>query len=352
MAQVALEFSIQEVKYDMSIQATVENIREKFKVRLSFRVDEKGGKNALIYGLCEGVGIETEGMEPKEAWDAYTEKTGKTSDAVYAEKGQPKKEEKHAKPKGPTRIPKTDKPFSADAYSEERKKNALWSSNPKEVDAQVRGVASKVWLDSSTEEQRNAIRYTKFSAMYNDPQREAGAKGDYSAQGQGAEHLTNMINKSSYDFDMKLQRGTTYDGAAKFLGVDDKFLRTASDKELNDALVGREPIEFGFCSTGGAKGYGTTPEDYKSYKVQYQIYAPAGTKMLYAEPFSWYNKYNNDPIDWDMYDWWDGESPQKGGFSREFEMLVQRNTRFRVSRVRRDKKGILWVDLDIISQET
>ena len=42
------------------------------------QVDAKGGGNkySLPFGLCKGVGIDTTGMTPREAWDAYTNKTG------------------------------------------------------------------------------------------------------------------------------------------------------------------------------------------------------------------------------------------------------------------------------------
>lgn len=38
--------------------------------------DNRGNRYSLPYGLCKGVGIDTTGMTPREAWAAYTEKTG------------------------------------------------------------------------------------------------------------------------------------------------------------------------------------------------------------------------------------------------------------------------------------
>ena len=35
-----------------------------------------GNRYSLPFGLCKGVGIDTTGMTPREAWDAYTSKTG------------------------------------------------------------------------------------------------------------------------------------------------------------------------------------------------------------------------------------------------------------------------------------
>lgn len=47
-------------------------------VEVSEGSDEVGGGNkySLPFGLCKGVGIDTTGMTPREAWDAYTGKTG------------------------------------------------------------------------------------------------------------------------------------------------------------------------------------------------------------------------------------------------------------------------------------
>lgn len=38
--------------------------------------DNRGNRYSLPYGLCKGVGIDTTGMTPREAWAAYTRKTG------------------------------------------------------------------------------------------------------------------------------------------------------------------------------------------------------------------------------------------------------------------------------------
>lgn len=35
-----------------------------------------GNRYSLPYGLCKGAGIDTDGMTPREAWEAYTNKTG------------------------------------------------------------------------------------------------------------------------------------------------------------------------------------------------------------------------------------------------------------------------------------
>lgn len=43
---------------------------------VELNVSGKGNRYSLPFGLCKGVGIDTTGMTPREAWDAYTNKTG------------------------------------------------------------------------------------------------------------------------------------------------------------------------------------------------------------------------------------------------------------------------------------
>ncbi|MBQ6679530.1 MAG: hypothetical protein IJM76_05850 [Lachnospiraceae bacterium] len=389
------------------IEKRIKAIRLKWIVRM----DEKGGKNALVYGLCKGEGIDTTGMEPKEAWEAYEKKTGKTAVQTFAEKNlddlddtelhkwrdeirerlnketddvkfndllksfkkfdaEIKKRESadHGKPsesggKGDDPIEHGKKtagkaqvklsgngPFSKDAYSKERKDNSFRTRRPVEADAALRPKLEEVWQNATTEDQRTAITYTRWSGYYNKPQREAGINGDFSAQDERIDRLTKLIEKSTYDFDMNMQRGTSPSGASAFLEVDEDFLKNAPVSELKKALVGTMPIEYGFSSTGAAEGYGAPTKTDPKYTVQYRIYAPAGTQMLYCEPFSWFNKENDGPPNWDFYHWWDGKSKQKEAFSQELELLVQRNTRYLVTDVSRGKDGVLWVDLDIIGQ--
>lgn len=44
-----------------------------------------GNRYSLPYGLCESVGIDTQGMTPREAWDAWTSKTGRTKEDAERE---------------------------------------------------------------------------------------------------------------------------------------------------------------------------------------------------------------------------------------------------------------------------
>lgn len=44
-----------------------------------------GNRYSLPYGLCESIGIDTQGMTPREAWDAWMSKTGRTKEDAERE---------------------------------------------------------------------------------------------------------------------------------------------------------------------------------------------------------------------------------------------------------------------------
>ena len=126
-----------------------------------------------------------------------------------------------------------------------------------------------------------------------------------------------MIDKSSYDFDVWLQRGVESTGTAKFLGVDYAKLLNMSASELQ-SLVGKIVNEPAFTSCGSAKGKGFPGHIFN-------IYCPAGTKMVYAEPFSHYGgSYGTI---------WNGVN--KNTLRGELETIIQRNTTFRITKVER-----------------
>lgn len=82
----------------MNILTKLEEVRKRWTMRMDADDSEenqnkdKGGKKysafstRLPYGLCKDVGIDTEGMTPREAWDAYYQKTGESHDAVASAK--------------------------------------------------------------------------------------------------------------------------------------------------------------------------------------------------------------------------------------------------------------------------
>ncbi|MBV5349605.1 hypothetical protein JZU71_00100, partial [bacterium] len=85
------------------------------------------------------------------------------------------------------------------------------------------------------------------------------------------------------------------------------------------------------CSKGGG---------FSGSEILYNIYCPKGTQMLYAEPFSHYG--NGSKLGWD------GKS-QQSDFGGEIEMIIQKGTQFRVTKV--EQKGSKWyIDMEVVAQ--
>lgn len=238
-------------------------------------------------------------------------------------------------------------PFGPDAYTQERKDNALWTRDKKKVDSMMRDRTGEVW-NGATQEEREAIyEYTRSYSKFNEPLRgiEYGTNRflgvgntNLNARNNGKtlNAMTEIIDKCSYDHDMWLQRGCGWGGMDKFFQVSDSLLRNGSQKELENALLGKTVTEYGFMSMGSAKGQGF------SGNVIMNIFAPAGTKMMYAEPFSAYSGSY-------AHLGWDGKTGQSN-FGSEFETIMQQGTQFRITKVEKDY-GHLFVDIEVIGQD-
>jgi SPP1 gp7 family putative phage head morphogenesis protein len=237
--------------------------------------------------------------------------------------------------------------FPPEAYTQERKDAAYWFKSKEKADNLLRPYAEKVWADTSSVEHRAAYDYTCGSGGFNRPLRgyedswyNFKGVGNVSLNQEGKEEaikeLTSMIDKSTYDFDIWVQRGIETDaGAASFLGIDENVLLRATQEELESILVNQEIKDEAFVSCGTAKGSG-----FNGYI--FNVYCPKGTKMLYAEPFSHYGGY----ID---YGKWDGAKKQSY-FHNEFETIIQRGTKFRITKVEK-AYGNVYIDIEVVEQE-
>lgn len=229
---------------------------------------------------------------------------------------------------------KSGKPvaFGDDDFSQERKDAAMWAKDPEDADGKLRDNCGRIWRTATQGEKDAAYYYTSGSSYVNEPLR---GMTYYGGKGRNAQvdidNLTNLINRSSYDFDMWLQRGEGYSGFSGKFGVD---LSGMTVKEAQ-SLIGKIGEEKAFLSCADAKGSGF------SGNIIYNIYCPRGTKGLYAEPFSAYG--NGSGISWD------GVQTQ-ASFGYEAEVLLQRGTKFRIAKI--TKQGSQWyVDLDVIGQD-
>ena len=235
-----------------------------------------------------------------------------------------------------------------DKFSKARKDKAYWFTGAdarKRGDAVLRPDTGAVWASAPSAERQAAYKYTSGSGSFNRPLRGyAGSwsnfKGvgnvdlDYEGSGEAIKHMTNIINKSQYNFDIWLQRGVESDsGAAGFLGIPQKMLN-ASEDDLKQMLLGKVVKDEAFTSTAAAKGSGF------SGRLILNIYAPKGTKMIYAEPFSAYGHGSKSS--------WDGKAGQSS-FGSEFEVILQRGTSFKITKI--EKSGYtIYADVDIVGQ--
>lgn len=224
--------------------------------------------------------------------------------------------------------------FSDDAYSKKRKDAALWAKETDEADRIVRDRCGEVWRSASELERDAAYGYTAGSSYINEPLRgqryqpyDSATTAKAAKSQSHIQALTEMIERSSYDRDIWLQRGVDYRGAQGLLGVN---LYGADPK----SLIGKTVTEKAFSSCGIAKGKGFNKE------VIYNIYCPKGTKMLYCEPFSAFGNGAGRA--------WDGLAKQTY-FGHESEMLLQQGTVFRI--VKAEYTGGRWfIDLEVIAQ--
>lgn len=233
-------------------------------------------------------------------------------------------------------------------YSEERKNAAYWFLGTQDADTVLRGRCGEVWK-KATKEQRYAIwDYTQGSGKFNRPLTgHSGSWYDYKGkkkvsldfEGAGDEirKMTTLIDKSEYDFDIWLQRGCGSEAIDNMLGC--KGFGSMSQADLQK-FVGKGGRQFNFISTGVAKGKGFSGD------VVCNIYAPKGTKMMYAEPFSYYSgaEYSTK-----MADAWDGIKKQSC-FGYESEMIIQRGAYYRITKI--EKSGYTtYVDMEVVVEK-
>ena len=242
-----------------------------------------------------------------------------------------------------------------DAFSQERKDAAMWAKSTKEADALLRDTCGEVWR-TSPPAQKNAIYdYTQSYHKFNEPLRgiEYGSEkflgvGNVDLDQIGVKYagwkpgamrkeinaMTDIIEKSTYQEDFWLQRGCRFKGMDKFFNVPMDKLQRATQDELEALLLGTTPTEYGFCSCGVAKGKGFSGD------IILNIYAPSGTQMMYAEPFSAFGNGSGKS--------WDGIAKQSS-FGQESEIILQQGTIFRVTKVEKTP-GMIYIDLEVIGQ--
>lgn len=230
-----------------------------------------------------------------------------------------------------------------DAFTQERKDAAMWAKTTKEADAQLRSTCGDVWQAAKQAERRAIYDYTSGSGKFNRPL--SGFQGswsqynnkgvgmvdlDYEGAFKEIKDMTDIISKSTYDFDVWLQRGCGTEAIESFLHLPNGTLGRMTHEQLQQFL-GRDGRIYSFTSTGVAKGKGF------SGNVIMNIYAPKGTQMMYAEPFSAFGNGGGES--------WDGISPQST-FGYESEMIIQRGASYTITKIEKSG-GTIFIDVEV-----
>lgn len=240
---------------------------------------------------------------------------------------------------------------AAAAYTQARKDAALWAKSTRAADDRLREVCGQVWQGASRSERHAIYDYTSGSGKFNRPL--SGFEKPYSMPGSGWEQkyfkgpgqvwidyegagdeireMTELISRSTYEFDVWLQRGGAATEMDSLLGLTPGTFKSMSEADLQ-TLVGRFGRRSAFTSTGVAKGKGFSGD------VIMNVYAPSGTQMMYAEPFSAYGNGGGSG--------WNGISPQSS-FGSESEMIIQRGAYFQITKIERSGSGTIFVDMEV-----
>ena len=157
--------------------------------------------------------------------------------------------------------------------------------------------------------------------------------------------LTLGIEKNALKADAWFVRGSDKNGLAGMFEGDlfsfdqaKHILETGDTETLRTAFKGQTFTNHAYTSTGVASDAGFSGD------VSYSIYAPRGTKAVYAEPTSFYGNTIN--MSEKLYE----VGMDKYGVGGEAEMIFQRGTQFRVRDVEKDSWGDIKIELEVVGQ--
>lgn len=298
-------------------------------------------------------------------------------------------------------------PFDANAYSKARKDAALWARDADIGDDYFRPFAEADWKRWTQNEKEVGFNYTSGSSYINEPLYKSylntkyGVNGEIRDSWKDINTLSSMIKKSKpFTRDVWLNRGASldeffsqfgerlisdrateikYENIARELKDKKKELRWETNnrkiktlqskidnlqKQLDSIdisniitsdlskIIGKEGLNKPFMSTAHTKGYGFvgSGENKVTSHCVYNIYCPKGTKGIYTEPYSRYGRLWEDGYKWDGKD-----GTHSYGGSMELEVVLQRGTRFRVTKVQRQFNNgeFRWfIDIEVIDQPT
>ncbi|MCD8201932.1 MAG: ADP-ribosyltransferase [Clostridia bacterium] len=235
--------------------------------------------------------------------------------------------------------------FDNSAFTKERKDNAIWCKSKAESVEKFKGMADKLFSNATNNELRAVGDYAKTSywataalSGYDDKDMMAiSYKGignndaiyDDKKLRKSIDTLTKLIAKSSLENDTWLKRGVTDRGFERTLGVE----KLSMDEIQNMIKEGKVLHMPGFCSCGASKDTGF------NRNVILNIYCPKGTKAAYIAPNAYATHHNYRGGDFTAADIHD-----------ENEMLLQRDTYFKITKCKKDTNGKWFIDLEVVEQ--
>ena len=202
------------------------------------------------------------------------------------------------------RMPEPD--LTGGAYSQTRKNAALWAKTNAEYqknDAIFDKLAKEVHSKKSAFEHQGYYHYTWGSGPFNQPL--AGFKNgwggtfvgpgklDINVGGYGdrIRGLTQLCEKSKYDFDFWCQSGQTLETLEGFLKIPYGTLRGMTDAQLQQ-FVGTQKEIPQFISGAINKGGGS----YTPGNMLFNIYCPKGSEALYVRDDGHFHKNEHEII--------------------------------------------------------
>lgn len=202
------------------------------------------------------------------------------------------------------------------SFSQARKDAALWFTDDNggftAADKYFDPPAQPIFKAATKQEFDGFYAYTSSSGGHNRPlagfqkpyyesgtgweeKYRVGAKKvwiDYEGKGDAIRGLTTLINKSEYDKDIWLQSGQGFQTLEGFLNIPYGTLQNMSDADLQQ-FVGVSNRFYQFLSTAVNKGGGGI---FNGKPLKINIYAPKGSKMLYASDKGAFGKGENEMI--------------------------------------------------------
>lgn len=281
--------------------------------------------------------------------------------------------------------------FDETMYSAQAKDLALRYDRRRDADSEYRPILDKQWASMTEKEKYSVWEYTQnsnpmnralsgysegwerrnFAGIGNVPlgnenehysfdtaafsSKFSGEDGRHKSFESAVRDLTKAIDRSEFAGGKSayLVRGSDTDGLAgllegKTMSFDqandliDQLMRSRAGgkefKEASSALIGQTFTNNAFTSTGIAKDSGFDGT------VRYNIFAPAGTKGIYAEPQSFYGSTvgAQEKI-------YDPSTSHYTSVGQEAEVILQRGTDFRITGVEKEA-GELHISMEVVGQ--